>query len=94
MLIKFHLKNLNQASTSKSQPNTSILTKLKIKNIDQTWLQNLDQDLTSKPLENINNKMLNKIQLQNQFLIIKKLKIENESGRIATIDDVSIFPLS
>ena len=34
--IKFHLQNLNQALTSKSQPNISISTKLKIQNIDQS----------------------------------------------------------
>ena len=48
ILIKFHLlQNLEQVSTSKSQPNLNISTKVKLKNIDQTWLQNLDQDLTS-----------------------------------------------
>ena len=47
ILIKFQLQNLNQASTSKSQPNISISTKLKNQNIDQTKLQNLDQDSTS-----------------------------------------------
>ena len=36
ILINLHLQNLDQASTSKSQPNISISTKLKIQNIDQT----------------------------------------------------------
>ena len=36
ILIKFHLQNLDQASTSKSQPNIKILTKPKLQNIDQT----------------------------------------------------------
>ena len=35
-LIKFYLQNLDQASTSKSQPNISIYIKLMIQNIDQT----------------------------------------------------------
>ena len=36
ILIKFYIQNLNQALTSKSQPNISISTKLKIQNIDQS----------------------------------------------------------
>ena len=36
ILIKFHLQNLEQASTSKSQPNMNISTKVKPKNIEQT----------------------------------------------------------
>ena len=36
ILIKFHPQNLNQALTSKSQPNISISTKLEIQNIDQS----------------------------------------------------------
>ena len=43
ILIKFHLQNTDQATTSKSRPNINITTKLKIQNIDQTKLQNLDQ---------------------------------------------------
>ena len=43
ILIKFHLQNLGQASTSKIQPNISITTKLKIQNL----VQNLDKDSTS-----------------------------------------------
>ena len=43
ILIKFHLQNLDQASTSKFQANISISTKLKIQNL----VQNLDQDSTS-----------------------------------------------
>merc|ERR1712218_116202 len=35
ILIK-HLQNLDLASTSKSQPNITISTKLKLKNLDQT----------------------------------------------------------
>ena len=34
ILIKLHLQNLDQAFTSKSQPNITISTKLKIQNID------------------------------------------------------------
>ena len=34
ILIKFHLQNLDQASTSKSQPNFSISTKPKPQNLD------------------------------------------------------------
>ena len=47
ILIKFHLKNLDQASTSKSQQNISLSIKRKLQNLDQTYLQNLDLDLTS-----------------------------------------------
>ena len=47
ILIKFHLQNIDKASTSKSQPNLSISTKLKLQNLNQTYLQNLDQDKTS-----------------------------------------------
>ena len=36
LLHKFHLQNLDQASTSKSQPNISISTKFKLYNLDQT----------------------------------------------------------
>ena len=36
ILIKFQIKNLNSALTSKSQPNISISTKLRIENIDQS----------------------------------------------------------
>ena len=36
ILIKFHLQNLDQASTSKSQPNISLSIKLKLQNLDQT----------------------------------------------------------
>ena len=34
ILIKFHLRNLDQASTSKSQQNISIWTKCKLQNLD------------------------------------------------------------
>ena len=36
IFIKFHLQNLDQASTSKSQPNISLSIKLKLQNLDQT----------------------------------------------------------
>ena len=36
ILIKFYLKNLDQASTSKSQPNISLSIKLELQNLDQT----------------------------------------------------------
>ena len=35
ILIKFHLQNLELVSTSKSQPNINIYTKVKLQNIDQ-----------------------------------------------------------
>ena len=47
ILIKFHLLNLDQTSTSKSQPNISTSIKRKLQNLDQTKLQNLDRDSTS-----------------------------------------------
>ena len=36
ILIKFHLQNLDQASTSKSQPNISLSIELKLQNLYQT----------------------------------------------------------
>ena len=36
ILIKFQLQNLEQVSTSISQPNMNISTKVKLQNIDQT----------------------------------------------------------
>ena len=36
ILIKFHLQNLGQASTSKSQPNISLFIKRKLQNLNQT----------------------------------------------------------
>ena len=36
ILIKFQFQNLDEAKTSKSQPNISIWTKLKRQNLDQT----------------------------------------------------------
>ena len=36
ILTKFHLQNLDQASTSKSQRNISLSTKLKLQNLGQT----------------------------------------------------------
>ena len=53
--------------------NISFSTKPKVQDIDQTWLQNLDQDSTSLPLQNISSKMLTKFQLQ----ILPELQIQN-----------------
>ena len=39
-----HLQNLDPAPISKYQPSISISTKLKLNNLDQNELQNLDQD--------------------------------------------------
>ena len=36
ILIRFHLQNLDEATTSKPQPKISILTRLKLQNLDQT----------------------------------------------------------
>ena len=36
ILIKFHIQNLNQASSSKSRPNISLSIKLELQNLDQT----------------------------------------------------------
>ena len=51
----------------------SISTKLKIQDIDQIWLQNLDQDSTSLPLQNISSKILTKLQPQ----ILPELQLQN-----------------
>ena len=53
--------------------NISISTKHEIQDIDQTWLQNLDQDSTSLPLQNISSKILNKLLLQ----ILPELQLQN-----------------
>ena len=53
ILIKFHLQNFDQASTSRSQPNISLSIKRKLQNLDQAQLQNPDQDSTSQPLQKI-----------------------------------------
>ena len=53
--------------------NINISTKLKIQDIVQTWLQNLDQDSTSLPLQNISSKILTKLQLQ----ILPELQLQN-----------------
>ena len=49
ILIKFLFQNLDQASSTKSQPNIIIWTKLKlqVQVLDQSQLQNLVQDSTS-----------------------------------------------
>ena len=49
------------------------MNKLKIQDIDQTWLQNLNQDLTSLPLQNISSKILTKLKLQ----ILPELQLQN-----------------
>ena len=36
ILVKFYLKNLDQASISKSQPNISLSIKVKLQNLDKT----------------------------------------------------------
>ena len=36
ILIKFNLQNLNQASTSKSQPKNSLSMRIRLQNLDQT----------------------------------------------------------
>ena len=53
--------------------NISISTQLKIQDIDHTWFQNLDQDSTSLPLQNISSKILTKLQLQ----ILPELQLQN-----------------
>ena len=73
--INFHLQNLDQASTSKSQPNISISDKLKIQNETKPsfkistkirlhnlykTLQNTNQTPTSKYFLNFNFKILTK----------------------------------
>ena len=59
ILIKFHPQNLDQASTSKSQPNISISTKLYLifhgcAFLKTTKLQNLDQNLASESQQRLN----------------------------------------
>ena len=73
MLIKFHLKNLNQASTSKSQPNISISTKCKLKILakpsfrilTKIKLRNLNQTSAAKYWPNFSFKISPDSQLQN-----------------------------
>ena len=46
-LVTISCTNIDQISTtSNSQPNVSISTKLKLQNLDQPYLQNRDQDST------------------------------------------------
>ena len=45
ILIKFLLQNLDQASTSKSQPNFSLSIKLKLQNLDQLFTKTQFQNL-------------------------------------------------
>ena len=75
ILIKFHLQNLDQASTSKSQPKISLSIKFKLQNLDQTQLQNLDQDSTwiQHNLYKYQQKKLSKLQLQ----ILSELQLQN-----------------
>ena len=47
ILVEILKIKFDQASTSKSQQNISLSIKLKLENLDQTQLQNLDQDSTS-----------------------------------------------
>ena len=54
--------------------------KLKIQDIDQTWLQNLDQDSTSLPLQNISSKILNKLLLQ----ILPELQLQNNDQTLCS----------
>ena len=61
ILIKFHLQNLDQASTSKYQPNISLSIKRKLQNFDQAYLQNPDQDSTSYPPQNISRKKMSSL---------------------------------
>ena len=58
----------------------SISSKLKIQDIDQTWLQNLDQDSTSLPLQNISSKILNKLLLQ----ILPELQLQNNDQTLCS----------
>ena len=46
ILVEILKMKFDQASTSKSQPNISLSIKLKLQNLDQNKLQNLDQDST------------------------------------------------
>ena len=56
VLIKFHLLNLDQASTSKSQTNISIKILTKVQLCTELTLQNLNQSLFSKPEQKISIK--------------------------------------
>ena len=72
ILIKFHLQNLDQASTSKSQPNISISTKLKLQIMSNSFristkikLHNLNQGSAAKYWPNFSFKISPEIQLHN-----------------------------
>ena len=68
-----HITRSNTNFKISTSANISISTKLKIQDIDQSWLQNLDQDSTSLPLQNISSKILNKLLLQ----ILPELQLQN-----------------
>ena len=78
ILIKFHLQNLDQASTSKSQPNINLSIKLKPQNLDQTQLQNLDQDSTSTPLQTIIGKIPTQLNLKFKILTKPSFRISTK----------------
>ena len=54
--FQWHFKK-RKLATPGCKSATLISTKLEIQDIDQTWLQNLDQDSTSLPLQNISSKI-------------------------------------
>ena len=68
-LIKLHLQNLYQASTSKSQPNISILklkilTKASFRILTKIQLRNVNQTSAAKYQPNFSLKILPELQLQ------------------------------
>ena len=69
-----NLQNFDHVPTSKSQPNISISTKLKLQNIDQTLLQNLDQDST---WYNLNQTSAAKYWPNFSFKISPELQVQN-----------------
>ena len=79
ILIKFHLQNLDQALTSKSQQNISISTKSKVKILSKPsfkiltkiQLRNLNQTSAAKYWPNFSFKISPKLQLQNLDQVLK-----------------------
>ena len=83
ILIKCHLQSIDPASTSKSQPNINISTKLKTKNLDKTQLQSLDLDSTIYQQQNADQTSASKPRLNFNFKFLTKLFAQSLNKNLA-----------
>ena len=79
ILIKFHLQNFEQVKTSKCQPNMNIWTKVKLQNIDQSYLK-----LNFKILTKATFRISTKIQLDNLYKTKVKPFDQTSASKSAT----------